>query len=228
MRRSLFIACFLGLAVVAYIFWPITGFYRLASAIDSRDPKELASAVDFARLSKSLGKQMVQTYLELSDKKREKQKAPRLTMMERSLALSAGNAIAEPIVANLVNDQTLVELLTKGRIPKSKHKETKANAGETAGEAELEPEKEAELEPEKLAPLADATSWNGWQMWLAADHRVTDVVTLVPPNKPREEQFRATFGLSGWRWKLTGLDLPQHMRVQLVKQILAEQKAGLD
>lgn len=220
MRRSLFIACFLGLAV-AYIFWPITGFYRLASAINSRDPKELASAVDFARLSKSLGKQMVQTYLELSDKKREKQKAPRLTMMERSLALSAGNAIAEPIVANLVNDQTLVELLTKGRIPKSKkHQETKANGVETASEAELE--------PEKLAPLADATSWSGWQMWLAADHRVTDVVTFVPPNKPREEQFRATFGLSGWRWKLTGLDLPQHMRVQLVRQILAEQKADLD
>jgi DUF2939 family protein len=206
MRRALGIAGLLVLVVVAFIFWPITGFYRLASAVDSKDPGALAKAVDFPHLRKSLTKQIVQTYLELSDKRREKQKAPKLTMMERSLALGAGNSIAEPIVAQLIDDDTLLELLTEGRIRAS---------GKNANEYDP---------PATLAPLGEAASWSGWQLWLTADHRITDVVTYVPPGKPRDEQFRASFMLSDWRWKLAGLELPQNMRMQLVKEVLAEQK----
>ena len=46
----------------------------------------------------------------------------------------------------------------------------------------------------------------------------------LPPDKPREEQFRATFSLSGLEWKLAALELPQPMLVQFAKQLIAEQK----
>jgi hypothetical protein len=209
MLRALWITALLLLVLLAYALWPVTGFYRLAAAIEARDSAALAELVDFPALRKSLTKQLVHAYLEITGKKREKQKKPKLTLIERGMAMGVGTSIAEPIVAELVDQKTLLDLLSKGR------------AGLKSGTGEGEKD---EIELPGLASIDKATAAEVWQIWLTSDYRGTDVYVRLPPDKPREEQFRVTFSLSGLEWKLAALELPQPMLVQFAKQLIAEQK----
>jgi hypothetical protein len=209
MRRTLWIAAVLLLLLLAYVLWPVAGFYRLASAIEAKDSAKLAELVDFQALQKSLTKQLVHAYLEITGKKREKQNKPKLTLIERSMAIGVGTSIAEPIVAQLLNEKTLLDVLTKG--PSG----LKGRTGEGR-------EEEAELS--NLAPLSKETAAEVWRIWLTSDYRGTDVYVRLPPQKPREEQFRATFSLSGLEWKLAALELPQPVLIQFAKELIAEQK----
>jgi hypothetical protein len=46
----------------------------------------------------------------------------------------------------------------------------------------------------------------------------------MPPDKPRDEQFRVKFTLSGLEWKLSGIELPEPMIMQFVRELIAQQK----
>jgi hypothetical protein len=210
MRRALWITALLLLLLLAYALWPVTGFYRLAAAVEAKDAEALAELIDFPALRKSLSKQLVHAYLEITGKKREKQNKPKLTLIERSMAIGVGTSIAEPIVAELVDEKMLLALLTKGR------------GGLKQGSGA---EENDEIEPPRLASIDKGTASEVWQIWLTSDYRGADVYVRMPPGKPREEQFRVTFSLSGLEWKLAALELPQPVLVQFAKELIAEQKA---
>jgi hypothetical protein len=209
MRRSFWIAAILLLLLLAYFLWPVGDLYRLASAIEAKDSAALAKLVDFPALKKSLTKQLVHAYLEITGKKREKQKKPKLTLIERSVAIGVGASIAEPIVAQLLNEKTLLDLLSKGRLS------VKGGTGEG---------QKVEAELAELAPFTKATAEKAWQIWLTTDYRGTDIYARLPPDKPRDEQFRVTLSLAGLQWKLAALELPQPMLIQFAKELIAEQK----
>ena len=109
MRWTLWIAVVLVVVLSAYAIWPVVGFYRIASAVDSRDAAALTQRVDFPSLRKSLTKQLIATYLELTGQKKK------LGLLGNSIAMGIGGSIADPIVARLVNAETLLGLLTKGQ-----------------------------------------------------------------------------------------------------------------
>ena len=106
MRWTVWIAVVLLVVLSAYAVWPVVGFYKIASAVESRDTAALTQRVDFRSLRKSLTKQLIATYLELTGKK--------LGLIERSIAVGVGGSIADPIIVRLVNAETLLDLLTKG------------------------------------------------------------------------------------------------------------------
>ena len=106
MRWTVWIAVVLLVVLSAYAVWPVVGFYKIASAVESRDTAALTQRVDFRSLRKALTKQLIATYLELTRKK--------LGLIEKSIAVGVGGSIADPIVARLVNAETLLDLLTKG------------------------------------------------------------------------------------------------------------------
>ena len=108
MRWTLRIAAVLAVLLLAYAIWPVVGFARIASAIEARDGAALAKLVDFKALRKSLTKQIVAAYIELTGKEKQ------LGLMGKTLAVGIGTSYAEPIVAELLNEQTLIDLLTKG------------------------------------------------------------------------------------------------------------------
>jgi hypothetical protein len=102
MRWTLRIAAVLAVLLLAYAIWPVVGFARIASAIEARDGVALAKLVDFKALRKSLTKQIVAAYIELTGKEKQ------LGLMGKTLAVGIGTSYAEPIVAQLLNEQTLM------------------------------------------------------------------------------------------------------------------------
>jgi Protein of unknown function (DUF2939) len=189
MRWTLRIAAILAVLLVAYAIWPVVGFYRIASAIEAHDAAALSKRVDLHALRKNLTKQIVATYLELTGKEKK------LGLLGKTIAIGLGTSYAEPIVARLINEETLLDLLSKG------------NAG---GEAKISAE---------LAPFSKSALKSGWTTWLHSEYRGEDYYVYLPPDKPADQQFKVKLSLSRWRWKLAGIDLPEPLRVQLAKEL---------
>jgi Protein of unknown function (DUF2939) len=198
MRWTLRIAAILAILLVAYGIWPLVGFYKIASAIEARDAAALSKRVDFHALRKSLTKQIVATYLELTGKEKK------LGLLGKTLAIGLGTSYAEPIVARLVNEETLLDLLSKG------------NAG---GNAKV---------PDELAPFSKSALNSGWSTWLHSEYRGTDYYVYLPPDKPANKQFKVKLSLSEWQWKLAGIDLPKPLRVQLAQELVKQRESKND
>jgi len=198
MRWTLRIAAILAVLLVAYAIWPVVGFYRIASAIEARDAAALSRRVDFHALRKNLTKQIVATYLELTGKEKK------LGLLGKTIAIGLGTSYAEPIVARLINEETLLDLLSKG------------NAG---GEAKISAE---------LAPFSKSALKSGWTTWLHSEYRGEDYYVYLPPDKPADKQFKVKLSLSEWKWKLAGIDLPQPLRVQLAKELEKQRESKDD
>jgi Protein of unknown function (DUF2939) len=58
----------LAVLLLAYAIWPVAGFFLIASTIETRDAAALARLVDFPALQKSLTKQIVATYIEITNR----------------------------------------------------------------------------------------------------------------------------------------------------------------
>lgn len=197
MRWTLRIAAVLAILLLAYAIWPVVGFARIASAIEARDGAALAELVDFRALRKSLTKQIVAAYIELTGKEKQ------LGLMGKTLAVGIGTSYAEPIVAELLNEQTLIDLLTKGQV----------GGGGGVGAVKV---------PAELAPFSKSALQSGWRTWWASEYGLGDYYVYLPPDKTPDKQFKVRLSLKDLQWKLTGLDLPQPMRVELAQQLVKQ------
>lgn len=197
MRWTLRIAAVLAVLLLAYAIWPVVGFARIASAIEAKDGPGLAKLVDFRALRKSLTKQIVAAYIELTGKEKE------LGLMGKTLAVGIGSSYAEPIVAELLNEQTLIDLLTKGQV----------GGGGGVGAVKV---------PAELAPFSKSALESGWRTWWASEYGLGDYYVYLPPDKAPDKQFKVRLSLKDLQWKLTGLDLPQPMRIELAQQLVKQ------
>jgi hypothetical protein len=64
---------------------------------------------------------------------------------------------------------------------------------------------------------------NVWELYLAADYGLGEVRFPVPLTRPKEKQFRVRLALSGWTWKLAGLDLPRDVQERLVRELIKQE-----
>jgi hypothetical protein len=194
MRRTYWIAGVVALLLVGYAAWPFVGLMQLASAIEAKDATALARLVDFKSLRKSLTKQILTTYLQLTGKKKE------LGTLGSGLAMGYGRSIAEPIVARLVNEKTLLELLTKGTV--------------ASGKSTLQL---------PAAPFSHVTVRSSVQTWWDTEYGLGDFYVYLPPNKPPDERIRVNLSLVGLQWKLAGIELPEPLAVRLTKELIKEE-----
>jgi Protein of unknown function (DUF2939) len=113
-------------------------------------------------------------------------------------ALAAGFAVsvADPIVARLMTVRALLGLLGKG------------DAGENA------------KVPVERAPFTSGALNDLWHVWLDSDYRGTRFYVYLPPKKSRDEQFRVNLRLTGWHWRMVGLDLPEDLKEHLAKELI--------
>jgi Protein of unknown function (DUF2939) len=141
MRWTLRITAVLAVLLLTYAVWPIAGFFLMASTIESRDAAALAKLVDFPALRKSLTKQIIATYIEITGKEKK---------CSASIAMGVGTSFAEPIVARLINEEALVDLLSKG---------------DGGGGVKV---------PSELAPFSESALKSGWQTWWASEYGFGD------------------------------------------------------
>jgi hypothetical protein len=123
--------------------------------------------------------------------------------MGKTLAVGIGTSYAEPIVAQLLNEQTLIDLLTKG--------ETGGGGGGAAVKI-----------PAEFAPFSKSALQSGWRTWWASEYGLGDYYVYLPPNKAPDKQFKVKLSLKELQWKLAGIDLPQPMRVELAQQLIKQ------
>ena len=197
MRWTLRIAAILAVLLLAYAIWPVAGFFRIASAIEARDAPALAKLVDFRALRKNLTKQVVAAYMELTGKEQK------LGLLGKTFAVGVGTSYAEPIIAQLLNEQTLIDLLTKGK----------------AGDRSIKV-------PAEFAPFSPNAMKSGWQTWWASEYGLGDYYVYLPPDKPRDNQFKVKLSLTDMQWKLAGIDLPEPMRLELAQQLMKRREAA--
>jgi Protein of unknown function (DUF2939) len=104
MKSTLWILIVGAILLVAFACWPFVGFYRLATAVESRDTSALAERVDFRELGQSLAEQVVTEYGRLTGKEGKGGGIP------RGIALM----LAGPVIDKYLNAESLMNILTKG------------------------------------------------------------------------------------------------------------------
>jgi hypothetical protein len=177
--------------VGAYTAWPFFALYDLAQSVQARDSAAVAARVNLQSLRKSLAEQFVVTYLQLTGRD------ARLGQIGRGLAVGAATSIADPIVARLVSAETLLELLHRGW-PTS-----------------ILPDQTPTLQG-----LSPATLGSAWQVFVRSEQGLRRFELTVPATAPRSRQFRLQFRLISWTWKLSGIELPDELRVRLTRELI--------
>jgi hypothetical protein len=104
MRWFLRISLIAGVLLVAYTAWPFIDLYRLSSALERGDTRELEKRVSFAAVRHSVARQVLDTYVALTG---EDAKVGRFT---RDLALGASTPIVGGIVGDNITPEGLPEL----------------------------------------------------------------------------------------------------------------------
>lgn len=116
------------------------------------------------------------------------------------LLAGVASAIADPVVARLLSRIALAELVQKGW------------PTEVLGER---------------PPTFEGLNWNTvggvWPLYMNASYGLGTFRLWIPLDQPRPRQFRIHLALSGWTWKVSGLDLPPKLVERLVRELMKQQ-----
>jgi Protein of unknown function (DUF2939) len=189
-RWGRWITVLLILLLATYVTWPLVGFYRIASAVESKNAAALAQRVEFPSLRRSLSQQVIAEYLKLTGKDEK------LGRFRTGVATGVGAALAAPVIAQFLNAETLLDFLNKGSV------------------------KDGAKISSEIPPFSGSSWRNAWQVWWHSEYGLTRFHAYLPPDKPKNEQFKVGLSLRDWRWKLTGIGLPEHLRVQLAQELV--------
>ena len=126
--------------------------------------------------------------------------------LDRSgLTVGIASGFASPLVEQLVSPATLAEIMRNGW-----------------------PNKMLPDKPAGVEGLDSNTLGNVWQLYLNSDYGIGEARFAVPVNRPKEKQFRVRLALSGWTWKLSGLDLPWELQERLAREFVKQDASVLD
>jgi hypothetical protein len=111
-------------------------------------------------------------------------------------------AIADPIVAKVISPEALSELLTTG------------------WPATVLPDV-----PQDAVGISRKTLGNAWQIFAASEYGLARFNASLPRELSRPQRFGLEFRLLQWRWRLTGLILPESIQNVLADELIKTIKA---
>ena len=190
MKRFIIAFLLFVVLLVAYWAWPFFGLRSLAADLQARDAAALSEQVDFVRLRRSLAEQIIAAYLRITGR------ANKLGTFGNALASAVGASIVDPWVSQIVNPESLIELLRGGSIP-TELGATSFNIGE----------------------LPNFSLSTAWSAWLSTEYGLGRYSIGLPADAAAAEQFRLRLELLEWRWKLTGIELPEKLRDQFAREL---------
>ena len=180
------------IAWVAFMLSPFVALYDLAKAVEARDPERVGARVNFHALRTSLSRQVAAEYLKTPAGKQD------LGGLDPQVAANAGSAIVDPLIERLVTPQALIDLLEDGW-PQA----AIGRAGSTGTSASLE-----------VGSFAQA-----FKLFVSSETQgFRSIFIPFPADVSRDKQFRLTLRLSGTMWRVTGLELPEALRRQLIRR----------
>ena len=189
MKRFTVAALLFVLLLVGYWTWPVVELRALGATLQARSAAALSEQVDFARLRSSFAQQVIAAYLRVTGRE------IKLGALA-SLASTVGAPFVDPWVSQIVNPETLIELLRGGKI--------QSELGEISF---------------KTGELSNFTLSNTWNAWLGSEYGLGRFSIGLPADDEEAEQFRIRMQMLQWRWKLVGLDVPQKLCDRLAREL---------
>ncbi|MFC4174334.1 DUF2939 domain-containing protein [Microvirga sp. GCM10011540] len=193
---TLRITFLLFIAWIVFLVSPFVALYDLSRAVEAKDVDTITERVNFRALRISLSRQIASEFLKTRDGKEE------LGGLDPRAAANAGAVMVNPLVEQLVTPQALIDLLEDGW-PQA--------AGNRRGGA--------------AAPAVSPVSFDigslgqALKLFFTSEGQGFRSVTVpIPVDEPRDKQFRLTLRLSGMTWRLTGVELPQALRQELIRR----------
>jgi Protein of unknown function (DUF2939) len=190
MKRVIPGLALLVVLLAGYLAWPFLGLRSLALDLETRDAAALGEQVDFVRLRRSLTEQIIAAYLRVTGK------ANKLGVFGNAVASALGASIADPFVSQVINPANLVELLSGDAVPTDLGK-VSFNIGQ----------------------LREVSLSSAWRAWLSSDYGFGRFSVGVPVTAAPADQFRVRLQLLQWRWKLTGIELPDSVRDRFAREL---------
>jgi hypothetical protein len=176
---------------LAWSAWPLLDFYRLARAVEARNAVVLNERIDQPELVISLSDQVIDAYLKLTGRDRLGGASA------MGVAKAVREALADPIVAKIMNPEVLLDLLQKGAFPDTLKIESTPLRGGLEG-----------------VNLRDVAGY-----YFSAEQTGRKYLLRVPLHVPPPERFGVRLRLIQWKWKLAGIDLPESLRMGLAKRL---------
>jgi len=190
MKRFTLALAFFVFLLICYWLWPFLGLRSLAADVQARDAVALSEDVDFIRLRRSVTEQIIAAYFRVTGK------AKKLSPFENIIATGIGTSIADPLVAQLINPENLLALFSAQTVPTD------------MGNISFNIGKVPSL---SLGSVVAA--------WLSAEYGIGQFSIGVPVSAQSADQFRIRMELLQWRWKVTGLDLPENLRDRVAREL---------
>ena len=191
MRWTLVIILALIILLAAYTVWPFYGLYRIASAVETRNSRCVAGIGRFSILARFDGSADCRC---LSETHRQVSGYKR---RHQKFGSRVGAMVADALLAKIIlNPERLLDLLGKGLVS--------ANPSPPSGLA---------------APFAANSLGSAWQTWLNSDYSGGNFYVAVPVDRPFDQRFGIRLRLVHWDWKLSGLDLPESMAMDLAQEL---------
>jgi hypothetical protein len=123
--------------------------------------------------------------------------------VDQGLLGMAAGAAADPLIAQLVTPQALIDLLRVGW-PKGVIADAPAGIS---------------------APRLDALG-NVFGLYAASEYGLGEFRLGLPLDTPPSQRLRVRLALSHWTWQLSGLDLPPELTDQLLREALKGRQSG--
>lgn len=190
MKRFIFGFLLAAVLLAAYWAWPFLGLHDLAADLQSRDAAALSKDVDFVGLRRSLSEQIIAAYLQVTGR------ASQLGAVGTAAAAILAGSVADPFVAQIINPENLIQLLNGGSVS-TEIGQVSLNTGEV--------------------PIFSLSAT--WRAWLGTKYWADQFSIGVPVDLSPSEQFRLRLQLIQWRWKLTGIDLPEALRTRFAREL---------
>jgi hypothetical protein len=190
MRWTLRISFLLFLAWAIFMVSPFVALYDLSKAVEARDVARITERVNFNALRVSLARQILGEYLKTQD----------LDGLGQQAAAQAGTAVLNPVLEELITPQAVIDLLEDGQLQQA--------AGTLSGNG-------------IFSPIGfDAQSLGkAWRTFILSESQGFRAITIpLPVDEPKERQFKITLRLRGTTWRLTGIELPEPLKEELIKR----------
>jgi Protein of unknown function (DUF2939) len=199
MRWTLRTLAILAMLWIGYVAWPFFALYELADAIQRRDGAAVARRINVPAVRHSLSEQIAATYLQLTGRE------ARLGPVGRGMAAAAAASFADPIVAKLISAEAILDLL-HGGWPRTVLPEGSADAPAIQGSI--------------VEGLTSPSLGRLWQVFLQSEQGVRRFDIGVPLDAPPARRLKLQFRLTHWVWKLSGIELPEELRVRLARELI--------
>ena len=118
-------------------------------------------------------------------------RSQQLGVLGTSLAAGVARSLAEPLLADIANPEGMLKFLTGSGVS---------------------------VLPNGLASFSLGTA-TAWQLFLATEYGFGNAYVTLPLNTDTADQFRVRLQILQWNWKVTAIDLPERVRIELAKEL---------